>query len=225
MLNLMLDGYLGTLPEKLEPYLRRVSRNCEELQDMVKNYLDLSRVERGELVAHMDEADCLRDVVEPCVEQLQPLFRSRNVELCVDCSAAIDMRVDAGLVRVALSNYLSNAAKYGKEGGRAHLTVAATDDRVEFEVWNEGAGFSEEEAKQLFQQFSRLKNENTRTKKGSGVGLFLCKHIAEVHGGGVAADSEPGQWARFTLSLPRYVEAPRRQPEAPLEMAASGGEP
>ncbi len=220
MINLMLDGYLGEVPEKIESYLRRVNRNCEDLQDMVKNYLDLSRVERGELSIALEEVDCRIEIVEPCLEQLRPLFRSRRMTLTVDCAEGIDMFTDAGLIRIALSNYLSNATKYGKEGGEVRLSVSATPERVELQVWNEGAGFTEEELNLLFQQFSRLKNENTRSKKGSGVGLFLCKHIAEMHGGEVRATSEPGAWASFELSLPR-----RTDPRSASSASASADEP
>ncbi|MFG0252350.1 MAG: cache domain-containing protein [Phycisphaerales bacterium JB038] len=220
MINLMLDGYLGDVPEKIGSYLRRVNHNCEDLQDMVKNYLDLSRVERGELSIALEEADCRQDIVDPCVEQLHSLFRSRHMTLTVDCPEDIDMITDAGLIRIALSNYLSNAAKYGRDGGEVRLTVTAAPERVALQVWNEGAGFTEEEMGRLFQQFSRLKNENTRSKKGSGVGLFLCKHIAEMHGGDVRAASEPGSWASFELTLPR-----RAEPRPAASISAAADEP
>ena len=103
---------------------------------------------------------------------------------------------------LVLTNYLTNAAKYGKEHGQATLTVVEDQGAMTVSVWNEGAGFTAEEKALLFSKFSRLKNENTANKRGSGLGLFLVKYILELHEGSVWAESEPGQWAKFCFRLP-----------------------
>jgi signal transduction histidine kinase len=72
-------------------------------------------------------------------------------------------------------------------------------------VRNQGSGFTQEERDVLFQKFSRLKNENTRGQRGSGLGLYLCLQIAESHGGRVWAESEPGQWAEFRICIPAHA--------------------
>jgi signal transduction histidine kinase len=109
---------------------------------------------------------------------------------------------DAELLRIAVINLLSNAAKYGREGGEARIRLHRQGDEALIDVWNEGPGFTAAERERLFGKFARLKNPNTRDKRGSGLGLFLCRHVAEQHGGRVSAESEPGKWARFTLTLP-----------------------
>jgi signal transduction histidine kinase len=73
-------------------------------------------------------------------------------------------------------------------------------------VWNEGTGFRPEEQTALFSKFSRLQNQNTANKRGSGLGLYLTKHIIELHGGTVWAESEPEQWAKFCFSVPAHAE-------------------
>lgn len=105
-------------------------------------------------------------------------------------------------LRIALSNYLTNAAKYGREGGRVRVTVRAQDDHLTLSVWNEGEGFPAEEAERLFEKFYRLRNENTHAKRGSGLGLFTVKTIVALHGGRAWAESEPGEWAAFHLAFP-----------------------
>jgi two-component system NtrC family sensor kinase len=201
--DLLAEGTVGKTDEVARGYLVRVKRNCEELQDMVKDYLDLSRAERGELQAEMAAVDFCADVVDPCVLQAAPLFASRGIALERDCDGDARLVADAGLLRIALGNFLSNAAKYGREGGKARLQVRVHAAGIEASVYNEGEGFAAAESAALFAKFSRLKNANTKTKRGSGLGLFLAQQIVALHGGRVWAESEPGHWARFSLELPR----------------------
>jgi signal transduction histidine kinase len=79
--------------------------------------------------------------------------------------------------------------------------------QITLSVWNEGEGFPPEEALRLFDKFFRLKTANTYAKRGSGLGLFTVRHIAELHGGRVWAESEPGDWAAFHLSFPKQETA------------------
>jgi signal transduction histidine kinase len=206
MIAVMLGGFAGEVPDKIATYLLRIRRNCEELQDMVKNYLDLSRVGMGELVARKTPVNYYKEIVKPCVEHTQIFFESREVTLTVDCPDNLTVQADADLLRIALTNYLSNAAKYGAAHTQARLTVREEHGTISTTVWNEGTGFRPEEQVALFTKFSRLQNENTTNKRGSGLGLYLTKHIIELHGGKVWAESEPEQWAKFCFSVPAHAE-------------------
>jgi signal transduction histidine kinase len=202
MITVMLEGYMGEVSEDIGSYLRRIRHNCEELQDMVKNYLDISRLGMGELVARKASVNYFKEVVAPCIEQTQILFDSRKVCLTVDCPDNLTVHADHDLLRIALTNYLTNAAKYGASEKQARLTVLENDGIISTTVWNEGAGFMPEEKDLLFTKFSRLKNEHTVKQRGSGLGLFLIKQIIELHQGKVWAESEPGKWAKFCFSFP-----------------------
>ncbi len=210
LIGTMLEGLVGTLPPQAGGFLVRIQRNCEELQDMVRDYLDLSRLERGELFATLSPADLAVEVVKVAVEQSAVLLRSRSITLTVDCPAALPVVADAGLLRIALNNFLTNAAKYGREGGRAALTVAAEGGLVTLSLRNDGEGFPPADAERLFEKFFRVKNASTHAKRGSGIGLFTVRRIAELHGGRAWAESAPGAWAAFHLRFP----ARPAQPEA-----------
>ena len=198
----MVDGYLGKVSPQVSDFFVRIQRNCEELQDMVRDYLDLSRLERGELVANKSLIDLSKTVVEMTMDQTAVFFRSRKINVEVDCPAELPVVADPSLLRIALNNFLTNAAKYGREGGRATVTVKLEDGRVTMSVWNEGEGFPAEAADHLFEKFFRVRNSSTHSKRGSGIGLFTVKNIAELHGGRAWAESEPGAWAAFHLSFP-----------------------
>jgi len=205
-ISVMLKGYVGEVPDDVMKYLVRIRRNCEELQDMVKNYLDISRMGMGELEANKGPANYYDDIVEPSVEQTKVLFESRGINLSIDCPINLIVLVDHELMRIALTNYLTNAAKYGSEESQAHLAVCEEDGKITTTVWNEGAGFLPEEQVSLFSKFSRLKNENTAKKRGSGLGLYLIKNIIKQHHGKVWAESDPGKWAKFCFNFPKHTK-------------------
>jgi Amt family ammonium transporter len=203
LIAVMLEGLAGEVPEKIGTYLVRIRRNCEELQDMVKNYLDLSRIGVGELVVRKVPVNFYEDIVEPCVEHAQIIFKSREVTLAVDCPDNLTVEADHELIRVALINYLTNAAKYGAERTQVRLTVNIDNGKLTTTVWNKGTGFRPEEQDSLFAKFSRLENKNTLRNRGSGLGLYLTKQIIELHGGKVWAESVPDKWAKFCFSVPK----------------------
>jgi signal transduction histidine kinase len=198
----LMAGRAGELPPPAAGSMLRIRRNCEELQDMVRDYLDLSRLERGELEASMGEIDLVTDVVKVAVEQAAVFFRSRRIALAVSCPESMPAVADPGLLRIALSNFLTNAAKYGREGGEAHLSGATEDGLVTLSLRNDGAGFPPAEADRLFEKFYRVRSAATRAKRGSGIGLFTVRRIAELHGGAAWAECEPGAWAAFHLRIP-----------------------
>ncbi len=222
--NLLVEGYICEVPEAGQDTLRRIKRNCEELQDMVKNYLDLSRAERGELESRQRPIDLVADVVQPCVGQAEELFRSRRMTFRAEQPESLAVQADPELLRIALTNYLNNAAKYGREGGRAELKVYSREDEAVVEMWNEGAGFRPAEREQLFKKFSRLQNDNTKSKKGSGLGLFLAAQVIRQHAGEVWAESEPGEWARFGFRFP-VGPPPTNGPAAGPATERSSGSP
>jgi two-component system NtrC family sensor kinase len=199
----VVEGYCGQVPAAVSDLLTRIQRNCEELQDMVRDYLDLSRLERGDLKARTFLTNLPKTVLAPAVDQTAVFFRSRKIEVEVQCPPDLTVLADPELLRIALNNLLTNAAKYGREGGKASVSLRTEGSQITLSVWNEGEGFPPEEALRLFDKFFRLKTANTYAKRGSGLGLFTVRHIAELHGGRVWAESEPGAWAAFHLNFPK----------------------
>ena len=202
MLSVVLDGTLDHDEEQKLDFLRRIERALEQSQDMIKNYLDMTRVERGELFLRTRSFDLCSEVIAPVSEQNRGFFDSKGMTFIVDCTGGSRMRGDPELLKIAVTNFVNNAAKYGKTGGEARVTVESVEESLCVAVWNEGDGFTSEERNRLFQKYSRLSNSSSKGVRGSGLGLFLCRHIAELHGGEVRADSQLGSWARFSLLLP-----------------------
>jgi signal transduction histidine kinase len=109
------------------------------------------------------------------------------------------VNADGGRLRQLLSNLIDNAVKFSPPGGTVEVEASALDRSVRVAVTDHGEGIAAENHELIFQQFGRVAGTG---KPGSGLGLFICRAIAEAHGGTLEVASTPGEGATFTLSLP-----------------------
>lgn len=200
------DGYLGELNAAQKKSLESVAKSLDYFQDMVRNYLDLSRLEEGRLVAKKRPLDLQQAVVEPALDALDRQLQDRRMQVENRIPQDLKVNADPTLLRVVYDDLLSNAVKYGREGGGILLEAQETDDTLTLSVRNDGEGIPPEKKGQLFQRFSRLDTTPAASgKKGTGLGLYICKEIVEKHGGQIWADSKVGEWAKFSFTLPNGV--------------------
>jgi signal transduction histidine kinase len=110
--------------------------------------------------------------------------------------------VDRDAVNQVLINLLSNAAKYGADGKWVGLRMRLALDSVDISVIDRGIGISKSDQARIFEEFYRSADANVRRNKGTGIGLSIVRYIINAHGGSLSVDSEPGQGATFTVTLP-----------------------
>ncbi|MFW6082416.1 MAG: cache domain-containing protein [Chloroflexota bacterium] len=201
-LHTVKDGYLGEITEAQEESLGSVAQTLEYFEDMVKNYLDLSRLEKGELKAHKQMVALNAEVIEPVLQHIEQSLEEKDMHVANRVLDDFQVTADRDLLRIVYDNLLSNAVKYGEEGGRIELGAQKGDDEVTLSVFNEGQGIPSDEMPRLFKKFSRLERPEHARKKGTGLGLYICREIIEKHGGEIWADSEEGAWVRFSFTLP-----------------------
>jgi two-component system NtrC family sensor kinase len=202
-LHTVKDGYLGELNASQIKSLESVGHNLDYFKDMIKNYLDLSRLEKGELVLKKRDISLYEEGISPVIEGLEHELVEKKIK--VDNKIPDDMiiNVDRDLIRIVYDNLLSNAIKYGKEGGKIVLDTEESKEKIVLSVFNEGKGIPKDKMSMLFRKFSRIENPEYKDKKGTGLGLFICKEIIEKQGGFIRAESEEGKWARFIFTLPK----------------------
>ena len=215
-LRLISEGYLGEIPPEQSVRLKRMILKGEYLLGLIRDYLDLARIEGGELKAKLQEdVDLVEDIITPVIEVVRPQIKRKNVWFQRQVpSEPIHVECDPSLLKTAVVNFLDNAVKYGNERGKVRLSVTADDDRVTVSVWNEGLGFGKKSRNDLFKRFSRLKTLALRGRKGTGVGLYTVWRIIHLHHGRVDAKSERGEWAEFSFWIPRRQSAVLRKNDA-----------
>lgn len=196
-------GYFGNIDPEQKKIVETIIRNCEYLEDIIRSYIDLSKMELDELDSFMEKIDVYKDVVEPVITVPETEKNRKNMKLVTDIQDCPTVHADPRLLKIVVSNLVNNAVKYGKENTDIEIALKSEGGNLVFSVLNEGVGFTREDIEtKLFTKFSRLKQRGTEGVKGSGLGLYICKKIIDKHGGRIWAESEQGSWAKFIFTLP-----------------------
>jgi PAS domain S-box-containing protein len=180
-----------------ERILGRTLAAAGKLDRMIDELLDVARIESGELCVERRPTDLAALARE--VADRTAAVEGRSIEVEVRGFDRV-LDIDAGRVEQLLGNLLSNAIKYGAPEAPIALTVDIGEDRAELAVTNEGLTIPEDERAQLFSRFFRGKGA-TRAR-GTGLGLYICKAIAEAHGGDIGVECPEGGPTTFRVRLP-----------------------
>ena len=205
----MLREDAEALKQDVEP-LDRVLGAARHLLALINDILDLSKVEAGRMELQLEDFS-LAPLIDGVAKTVEPLAAKNSNQLVVECEAAIGtLHADPMRLRQALLNLMSNANKFtergtitvharqGQENGRGWITIAVADT---------GIGMTAEQMGKLFQEFSQASSATASKYGGTGLGLAISKRFCQMMGGDITVESEPGRGSRFTIRLPRIVEA------------------
>jgi signal transduction histidine kinase len=204
------------LSDQGRDYLDRANSAAARMQKLIEDLLRYSRVAtHGRPFAPVDLDKLTHEVLEDLETQIE---RSGAV---VEVSGLPTVSGDALQLRQLIQNLVSNALKFRREGVVPEVRIEGTvdGDRLELTVRDNGIGFESRYSRRIFRVFERLHGRGEYP--GTGIGLALCRRIAERHGGGIIADGTPGEGATFTVLLPIN----QRHEVIPPATFESGGEP
>jgi PAS domain S-box-containing protein len=190
------------LNERQQDRLGHVLRGGEHLLRLIDDVLDLSQIESGR-VTLSTEAVSVGDVLEKVTTTLEPMAARAEIVMRVAPLADNLPRVSADRTRLSqiLMNFGSNAIKYGKKGGHLLFRVDRSEGRVRFVAQDDGVGIAEGQRHRIFEPFQRAGQE-TGPIEGTGIGLAISKRLAELMGGTVGFQSEPGVGSEFWVEVP-----------------------
>jgi signal transduction histidine kinase len=199
-----------------EPTRRRaveaIARNATAQSQIVNDVLDVSRIVQGKVVLDVKDVD-LVDVMGQAIESVRHAMDSKRVRL--EVSASTDLRVSADPARLqqVFWNLLSNAARFTPEEGVISVAIARGDGCVTLRVTDSGIGIAPEFLPCVFDRFSQANASVSRKHPGLGLGLAIVRHLVELHGGTIKAESAgEGQGATFTITLPVRAMRPNAAP-------------
>ena len=172
-------------------------------EEMILNYLNLSRIEKGELQLRARPVHIESDVIRPVLSNFRGRLETRGMRVQVKFQEDLLVQADPALIEIVYENLLGNAIKYGREGGEVKLLGKRVGGRAELHVWNDGPGVRSDQIDQLFRKFSRLQPPvQSQPARGTGLGLFITREIIRRHGGEIRAESKYNEWMDIIIELP-----------------------
>ncbi|HEX6957050.1 MAG TPA: PAS domain-containing sensor histidine kinase [Ferrovibrio sp.] len=198
--EMMSAGYLGQMSERQQDYARHIQQSGEHLLRLVNDILDLSRLESGRLELDINGCDFDR-IAAAALAMVEPQAQRAEVALQF-APTHLTVRADERALTQILVNLLGNAVKFNRPSGRVELRADISDGVVRILVEDTGIGMSDAESLAARQPFHRVDAYRVRANSGAGLGLSICRSLAELHGGHLEISSEPGRGTRVEVALP-----------------------
>jgi|GEM_PF-7028546 len=188
--------------EKTLGWLHIIRRNGSHLLQVINDILDLSKIEAGKLEIEILKCNPLA-IAEEIKELMAPTALQKNLDLSVHCDSAVPETVctDPTRLRQILTNLVGNSMKFTDEGS-VRIELAMTPyHELQIEVIDTGSGMSKDQVKRVFDAFSQADASTTRRFGGTGLGLTICRKLAQAMGGDLTVQSEVGNGTRMTVTL------------------------
>jgi signal transduction histidine kinase len=205
--SMLEGGLLGDLNERGRKAVPVISAKVMEMNALIEQMIEAARLEDGALMLRPTEID-LRDVVIEAVEAARPLVDERHEISLRTPGRPVPVRVDHERVKTIVSNLVSNAVKYSPQGGVIECELTARGGIARVAIKDSGLGIAQGDLPILFTRFGRISTPHTDHLPGTGLGLYLGRQLARLHGGEITVESAPGKGSTFTLHLPLRAQAP-----------------
>ncbi|MFY9557398.1 MAG: ATP-binding protein [Blastocatellia bacterium] len=181
-----------------------IERNARIQAQLIEDILDVSRVITGKLRLNITQVD-VASVINAAIDSVQLAAESKGIQLEVRLDpSARHVSGDSGRLQQIVWNLLSNAIKFTPSGGRVEVRLEHVDSDIQIRVSDTGQGISPDFLPFIFDRFRQADGTSTRRHGGLGLGLAIVRHLVELHGGSVFADSPgEGQGATFTIRFPQ----------------------
>lgn len=213
-----IKGFVSTLlmnddfpEEDRREFYTIIDHECDRLTRLINDLLNIARIEAGEsLKPHYSEVDVRALCKKVALIQQQA---SHNHQLVLNAPDEFPVIIaDEDKLDQIVTNLVSNAIKYSPEGGKVTIHLKVDDDHVLIGVQDEGIGIPKEHLSKVFDRFHRVHNEDNRKIYGTGLGLFLVKHLVEqIHLGKVWAESEVGVGSTFWVRIPIHLDVSKAE--------------
>lgn len=184
--------------DKQQKLISNTLQEANRLNSLCNNILLAAQLDGGAYKSTKQEIN-FSDLVEGCIESFTNRFPHKNIQASVNES--IYITGEQLLLQMLVNNLIENAIKYAPKTSTIHIQLEQQQKKVILQVIDEGAGISNEEKKKIFEKFYRSGSENTRLAKGTGLGLYLCKKIANDHNGHITVTDNTPQGSIFVVTF------------------------
>jgi signal transduction histidine kinase len=197
----------GASPEDLAKGLEVIEQSALGQNRLIDDLLDISRITAGQLRLDMQPVEP-RALIDAATEALRPAAEAKDIRIgkVLQLDTGI-VRGDASRLQQVIVNLLSNAVKFTPVQGRIEVALRGAPDHVEISVADDGVGIPAQFLPHVFERYRRARTGPTRRDEGLGLGLAIARHLVELHGGTIRAESAgERRGAAFTVRLPVHRE-------------------
>lgn len=207
--ELLAEAHIGELTDEQEEYIRQILRKGKDLLSLINDLLDTGRLESGKLALRYREVD-LEDVilsVRSSTRHVTESLPTINTHIPTDLPA---FEGDPEKISQVLTNLVTNALKFSPPGSPVDIMASKIQGRrdsdqgdlIQISVKDRGIGIPKDERQRIFDQFIQVQQGTSRTFKGAGLGLYICRSFVELHGGKIWVDSTVGEGSTFHFTIP-----------------------
>ena len=200
-IEMLSDGFFGKLTKKQKQSLEMISRNVENLDKLLADILDISRVQTGKLRFELSKVQ-IADCIKYSIENIKASADKKNISIAAKIEKLPELTLDNGRIMQVLTNLINNAVKFTPAKGKITVEAEKQKNNVLVKVKDTGIGIAGKDMKKLFEPFFQAESSDRRKYGGTGLGLTICKNIIEQHGGKIWVKSRLGKGSIFYFSLP-----------------------
>ena len=222
--EMILKRRLGPLTPEQERGLSVALKNIDRLVEMIDNLLSFSRMEKGETQLHLEDVP-LWQLVDEAIEMVGERIQKKGITVTTQYDTDdLVVRGDRVKLGQVLTNLLTNAVKFNRDGGR--ITVTARKGPrgfLEVDLADTGIGIAPEEQRKIFERFYQVDSSPSRRYEGTGIGLSIVRDILRLHGCSIRVSSDPGKGSVFTFTLPLALDQAGAEVRPPTSRGRSRG--
>lgn len=201
----LLDGAIEDHDTAVE-FIKIMQKESNRLGALIKDILDLAKIEQDQ-VQHTSELLETDELIDDVFQHLSGRAQEKHIDLVKDehMPTNIVFRGDRGRILQVLTNLIHNAIIYNNSHGYVKVSVLEEENRVQFDISDNGIGIPQEDLPRIFERFYRVSKDRSTASGGTGLGLSIVRNILEHMGGSIEVDSEFGKGTNFTVYIPKMV--------------------
>lgn len=200
-LRMMQDRQAGNDLQDYEKIIERSLLRVKGMRNLIMDLLDLTKIESGKKKRAVVPVN-LTEIAKLSIDTMGPVSIQKDVKIYLRSPERVMFEADKEEIEIIFNNLLSNAIKYNIEGGKVDFIIEEMGGKIMVIIKDTGIGMGEDEIPRLFDEFVRIKNEQTKNITGSGLGLSIVKKLIRLYKGEIKVESKPGEGSTFTLELP-----------------------
>ncbi len=203
--GMVLQGFAGHITTEQTTLLEKAYASNDRQLQIINEILHLAKIDAGRIVLAPTPTD-LNELITDIVTEQRPDIQAANHGLKLELpKKPVIIQADSHMLRMAIENVLSNAIKYTPSSGKIGIRLFQRIGHTYIRITDNGVGIAKHDQREMFKQFTRLPNEMSQHVGGTGIGLYLAKHLVELHGGAIVVDSKQGKGSTLTIILPTKV--------------------